>query len=159
DGKHLLVGLDAGALEVRDLAGGERVRSIPGPGGLLFAVALSPDGTWLALVSRAGFRLVDLHDGRALPFPAPGNMPPRCFPFHPGGGLSASGDRAGVVRLWRLPSCEMVAELRGHPGTVLALAFSPDGRLLASAGVGTAVRLWRVPGGELDATFPRHGSD
>lgn len=49
-----------------------------------------------------------------------------------------------------------VAQLNGHTGKVLSIAFSPDGRLLASGSVDNTLRLWRVEDWSLLRTMPGH---
>ena len=67
--------------------------------------------------------------------------------FSPDGGLLAVGSDGGTVRIWDLvtgPTPEARAILRGHAGSVLAVAFSPDGGLLAAGSADATVRIWDV---------------
>jgi len=51
----------------------------------------------------------------------------------PDGGLLASGDREGVVRIWKLPSRELLLkEAYGRSG-IGSLVFAPDGKTLFGA--------------------------
>ncbi len=68
--------------------------------------------------------------------------------------ISASADR--TVRLWNLPSADLVKTLNGHTSFVLSLAVSPDGRWLASGSGDKTTRLWGLPGGDLATTLAGH---
>jgi WD40 repeat protein/tRNA A-37 threonylcarbamoyl transferase component Bud32 len=127
------------------------------------AVALSPDGTRLAL-GCSGMGSLD-YQVQVREFPS-GRLLltlERCYSvwdlaFSPDGSLlaAACGDyqreasqrQYGQVRLWDVASGEKVATLRDYPGCVWSVAFSPDGRRLASAsgrysrGDGGEVRIW-----------------
>lgn len=56
--------------------------------------------------------------------------------------------RHGEAELYTLPERKMIAELKGHSGSVNALAFSADGNMLAAAGgepnLFGEVRLWKA---------------
>lgn len=55
----------------------------------------------------------------------------------------------GAVNLWSIPDGQRVAELAGHRGNVLGLAFSRDDALLASCGGDGKAMLWNVASAEL----------
>lgn len=70
--------------------------------------------------------------------------------------LATSGmDRK--VRLWDLASCEELAELAGHTGTVMTLAFSQDGQWLFSGSWDRTVRQWSMKNRECVATYSGAG--
>jgi WD40 repeat protein len=52
-----------------------------------------------------------------------------------------------VIRISDAATEREVAELKGHRGTILALAFSSDGQRIVSGGEDGAVRVWSMPGG------------
>jgi WD40 repeat protein len=68
--------------------------------------------------------------------------------FSPSGGLLATADADGTVRLWNPLSGQPVGVPipadTGHRGGVLGVAFSPSGGLLASADGDGTVQLWHV---------------
>ncbi len=73
--------------------------------------------------------------------------------FSPDGKFLASGSQDSTARIWELSkvfntdSQELTATiqtflLRGHEGSINALAFSPDGDFLVTGGYDTSVRIW-----------------
>ncbi len=63
----------------------------------------------------------------------------------PDGGLVASSNDAGQVRLLDPAKGELIETLHGHLNSAFGIAFSPDGRRLISASGGReAVKLWDV---------------
>src|SRR2546426_7804831 len=52
-----------------------------------------------------------------------------------------------------------VRKLKGHQGSVLAVAFSPDGKTLASCSRDKTIKLWDPATGELKRTLTEHTAD
>jgi WD40 repeat protein len=64
--------------------------------------------------------------------------------FSPDGTQLAIGSGDGIIRVWDVPTCQLLTELPGRFGAARSVAFGPDG-LLAAAGNGRAVQLWHAP--------------
>ena len=60
----------------------------------------------------------------------------------PDGTVLATGDSAGVIRLWDVSSGALTAELAAHVGYVTSLEFITTGESFASAGMDGSIRLW-----------------
>lgn len=56
----------------------------------------------------------------------------------------ASGDKAGVIKIWDLESGREVRTLQDDDEEITCVQFSPDGQTLATAGVDRAIHLWNV---------------
>ncbi len=72
------------------------------------------------------------------------DIKPVGFAFSADGRFAAFGAVDYTVRVVRLPSAKVLADLEGHLGPVAAAAFSPDGSLLASGGSDRTVRVWDI---------------
>jgi len=113
---------------------------LPGQTGIAFsqpqevlALALSPDGRWLAasaLVTNAVVRLWPLPSGEPIEFPLQ-RQSPWTLAFDPRSEFLAMGDNQ-IIRVYDLARRRLAANLMGHAVGVSALAFSPDRRWLAS---------------------------
>jgi len=67
--------------------------------------------------------------------------------FSSGGKVLASGGEDEVIRLWDVSTGQHRGTLKGHTGSVNALAFipaAPDSKLLVSAGDDRTIRIWDV---------------
>jgi RNA polymerase sigma factor (sigma-70 family) len=128
---------------------------LKGPRGLiggLNAVALTPDGKFLAYAAGADLKLWDVHTGKELakfvrtapPLPKEQlfahEWEIHTLAFSPDGKTLASGSSDKSVKLWEVDSKKLApcgserATLQGHTAFIYSVAFSPDGKLLASAG-------------------------
>jgi WD40 repeat protein len=124
--------------------------------GTVYALAVAPDGSWLASGGSDGtVRIWDVETATTrvtlgqgpLPPPAAGNTRAvRSLALAPDGSWLAAGYGHGEIRLWRtggdgLPG-GAATTLPGHDLCVYGLAASPDGRLLASCGGDGSIRVW-----------------
>ncbi|MEB3826705.1 hypothetical protein [Phormidium sp. CCY1219] len=80
----------------------------------------------------------------------------RAIAISPDGKILATGSFDTSVKLWKLPSGELMQVLAEHERGVFSLAISSDGETLASASWDKTVKLWRLPGGELVETLSGH---
>ncbi len=123
-----------------------------------FSPAVSPDGGWFATGRYGGpVRLRSLSGPcrtNELAFTGQING----LAFSPDGRLLAAATQAGVVRVWDLPTCQEVKELRARSQALFAITFSPDSRRLATAGEGKeAIKLWDVATWQELITLERPG--
>jgi len=132
---------------------------------IIAAVAVSPDGLWVAASGVIPIKGAGLADKRKVRYVVhlwevagpqavalEGHTEPVTgLSFTPDGKTLASGSLDGTVRLWRLDGqvgkvpVPVVLEGRKH-AAVRALAFSPDGKTLACNVVGVGLRLWGMAG-------------
>jgi serine/threonine protein kinase len=78
--------------------------------------------------------------------------------YSPNGRLLASGDEAGEVRVWNMPSGTLRYVLPARGPVTHALTFSPDGKsLLTAAAQGNGdIHIWDAETGKLDDTLKGH---
>jgi len=65
--------------------------------------------------------------------------------------VSASDDQ--TVKVWDLEKGEETATLRGHGGSVSAVALTPDGRVAVSASNDQTLKVWDLEKGEIISEF------
>lgn len=69
----------------------------------------------------------------------------------------ATGDKAGMVRIWDAQTGKEKLSLAGHTDAISAVKFSPDGTRLVSASLDKTARIWNTSNGEEMAVLNKHG--
>jgi WD40 repeat protein len=134
------------AIHVHDRATG-RVRELKGISDGHSAVALSPNGQWMAVGGDRGTfgaGVIELwstktwSEVRSLSF---GGSNPHALAFSPDSRRLVAGHDDDMVRVWDVATGTL-RNLPGHRKSVRDVAFSSDGRLIASASQDTTIRIW-----------------
>ncbi len=126
-----------------------------GHAGKIYALAVSPNGRWLAAGGRIQegeggshpIRLYDLESRRlaALLFGHKGAV--LSLDFSSDGQRLLSGGTDDVAIVWDVVRRQALLRLAGHEGDVNAARFTRDGDKVATASDDLTVRLWRVSDG------------
>jgi WD40 repeat protein len=110
-------------------------------------VRYSPDGRWLALISRRGYiTLLHRRDGRVRALHA-GEDKFTSVEFSPDGGSIAAGASDRQIRVWDTETGALRI-VGSHSDLVMRVAFSPDSTMLASSSYDKTVRLWDLASGK-----------
>lgn len=160
DGKTLVSGSDDSTVKTWEISGWQEIAShepvsfqVPFP---VTEVTFAPDGQ---LIAAAGQHVI-LFD--AVYQTEIATLPHGAWiwsaAFSPNGGLLASGDHNGIVRIWNVQQRRIIAQLEGHTAAVGSLKFSPDSRTLVSGGNDDLINLWDVSNWERLGTIPKNGA-
>jgi WD40 repeat protein len=156
DGK--LLASSSGVVKVWDVAKGKELCSFPGHPPGRDTLAFSPNGRTLACgheTDELHSFLVQLHEaktGRELstlkgPEAAAGDARLTTLAFTPDGTTLAGGCAVNdehLIALWGLRGKSEPLILRGHPSSLVTVAFSADGRTMVSASGDGTVKVWDV---------------
>lgn len=123
------------------------------------AVALSPDGRWLAVAGHDAHMFELSPVSHAVTFTPPES--PSALAFSADSGLLAVASDDGTVRTYRAGTAQLVRELDIAPERlrkpgVNTLAFDPTGRYLATGSDDGSVKLWGAGDLELRARYDKH---
>ena len=133
------------------------VPGIPGP------VAVSPDGTRLALVRLDGeWRplVFDADTGKQTAVCANHHGALWALTFSPDGSKLAGAGEDNLARIWDSATGKLLATCRGHTNKIIGAAFRPDGARLVTASWDGTVRQWETATGrEVEAPYDRHGGE
>jgi eukaryotic-like serine/threonine-protein kinase len=153
-GRHWALAFPDGTVLVVRASDGTNLQTLTGPGDAAISVGLTADGGRVAAGFANGDVLVwNVANGQRLKALNRPNWVAHCVNFSADGrrlavgGGNASVNDAGVrlegdVRIWDIDSWRLLAEMRGHGGSVLSVAFSSDGQRVATASNDRTVRVW-----------------
>jgi WD40 repeat protein/predicted Ser/Thr protein kinase len=147
-------------VQLLDIEGQVRTRVQGPPGEHSARVAISPDGSRVAVAWTGGdgpVRVYESDSGKQSAKGQDSRTAVLALEFSPDGTRLAGGGEDGLVRLWDTATGALVALCRGHSRKVLALSFRPDGACLVSASTDGTVRQWgAATGREVEPAYERH---
>jgi RNA polymerase sigma factor (sigma-70 family) len=167
-GKSVAVGDDTHTIRVFDLATGKEQRSFGiFDGNVVYRMAISPDGKWLATAGgQSGinppvwprdrfFRLWDFKKGevvRTIKFPEDSGAESLQFTSDSRTLIAGtrgykSGSRA-AIRFWDVFTGKLVRAWTDDPSRGLIVAESPDGKMLGTLNQDGVIRLWDIATGK-----------
>jgi WD40 repeat protein len=183
-GKQIVSAGDDKVVRVWDVESGKTIRTIRGESALgnvgeIFAMALSPDGKWLAVggdlrtfngpehqggEETQAIRFYDFESGKLVALLKGHTGVIRSLAFSPDGTklISGSGDNTAIIWDARMgsgvqaPEPKLLHRLEGHKGDVWAVAFSPDGSRAVTGSYDKDLRLWQVSDGSQIAQMAGH---
>jgi WD40 repeat protein len=121
---------DPGEVVVWDIPAEKPRRLFQPRCGPIYALALSPDGKFVAASGYRGLQAWDVASG-AEALSCLG-VRIQALAFAPHGRTLATGDENGNISLWDLSTAKKTASRRAHTKNVDSIAFSQDGRTLVS---------------------------
>lgn len=133
-----------GATDEESVQGPRLVQSLRVP--RLSKLAVTTDGTRLAGAAEDRIvRVWNIRRGQVSMQFEGHTAPISALAFTPGGGLLASGDNAGLVKLWDLDSERDLATLKQR-GAIHFISFSRDGQWMATGSDDESVGMWKRTG-------------
>ena len=140
-----------------DLGGSALRRTLAGHTGPVTAVAIAPDGIWLATTGDDGTaRIWYSGTGQQRGVLAGHTGRVTGVAIAPDGTWLATGGEDMTVRIWDADTGDKRAILTGHTGPVTAVAIAPDGTWLATGGEDMTVRIWDADTGDKRAILTGH---
>ncbi len=172
DDKFIISTSDDKVIRVWDWKARKTVRMIrgesgPGNEGKVFSLALSPDGTRLAVGGyfsgkhQDAIRLFDVSSGRLLHLLMGHKNIVNALAFAPDGRHLISGGSEGIAIVWDVPADadnppKLLHRLKGHTDLVYAVHFTPDSKRAVTGSNDKTLKLWNVKTGELLAKMEGH---
>jgi WD40 repeat protein len=153
-GDRVMTASSDGTAGIWQLSTGVQLQTLA-HGGRVQAALLSPDGrTAVTVGADDSVVLWDAQSGRRTRelLPGAGDIA-RLFgtpvAFSPDGSVLAVGSDQGRLRMWRVASGRILADVQAHSARINAVQFSPDGQTVLTASADGRAAIWRLDGGQL----------
>jgi len=167
DGKYLVSASRDKLIRVWDLETGKTVRTLRGQigegnKGNIYAMAMSPDGRWLAAGGWMGvsgdirIRLYDFPTGKLVALLKGHTNVVLSLAFSPDNRYLVSGSLDNNAILWNVKRQRRLHTLSGHTHDIYAVAFTPDSKRVVTGSDDHTLRLWQVRNGKHLATLKGH---
>jgi len=160
DGNFLVSASDDKTIRVWDLATGKTVRFIRGEAGQgdtgkIYAMALSPDGKWLAAAGwlsgpiefTRAVRLYDFASGNLVAVLKGHGDVVHALAFSPDSKYLISGSGDHVAIIWDVETKSLKHRLEGHTNAIYGVGFTPDSARAVTGSDDRTLRLWSVADG------------
>jgi WD40 repeat protein/serine/threonine protein kinase len=122
------------------------------------AIALSPDGQWLATGSEdATVILWNLATGEQAFQLADHRGPINSLTFSADSTLLASAATDATASIWTVATGELLMQLRGHRNVLTDIAFTPDAAMVVTSSGDDTLRVWDLASGAPTLQFEEHG--
>jgi WD40 repeat protein len=156
DARYLVSVADDKVLRIWDLQTGTMARTIRGQssigqGGKLYALALSPDGQWLAVggwTDDDEIRLYNFTTGVLVALLKDHKNLLLSLAFSPDSRLLISGSTDKTAIIWNVAEARKLHKLEGHEGFVSGAVFTANGERAVTGSFDRKLRVWRVSDGQ-----------
>jgi WD40 repeat protein len=123
--------------------------TLVGIGNPTYALAIHPNGYWLASGDHQGkVRFWNLRTGKLIDEFSPHDRGISGLIFAPDGKTLITSSYDRTVKIWHWETKALKYTLTGHTGRIRAIALNPDGQTLATAS-DDGVRLWNIETGNV----------
>ena len=130
---------------------GRLLRSLEARSDMVTSVAVSPDGTMLAIGAKdAKIRLLNIASGRMLRVLKAHTDAVESVAFSPDSKMLASGSRDRSIRLWDVASSSVIRLFKKQSVPVIGVAFHSDGNTLATMTREGTLKHWEISSGRLN---------
>ena len=130
-----------------------------GDDGKIYAAALSPDESLLALAGYTrlnDIKLID-YDSKKVVKILTGHLSSiQDMAFSPDGAMLASCEKNGDVILWDTRNWSQKHTIKAHEAAAYSVAFTPDGKHLLTGGFDNHVKIISVDSGAIEYTYRGH---
>ena len=132
---------------------GSSLRSFEGHTDAAYALAVSPDGQWIATGAYdQKIRLWDTATGKEIALLKGHNGVVNGLSFRPDGKVLASASADRTVKLWSIPTGQRLDTLSQPTKEQTSVVFSADGKTLFAAGGDNRIRVWAISAAAKEGT-------